>query len=228
MIGREKPLREKLFYEGFSLEERVRKDHPLRAIKRAVDFDFIYQEVADEYRYNGNVSVPPSIILKLMFLLFFYDVPSERELIATIPERLDWLWFLGYNLDDKAPDHSVLSKARKRWGKEVFKAFFVRVVRQCVALGLVAGDKLFCDASLVDADVANNHGFKRARWRRLWRVQIQSYLIAAIQNIRIMIKHILKRAKAVVKRESNLLSSSLIFPFGCHSAVTSNFLCQVD
>ena len=37
------------------------------------------------------------------------------------------------------------------------------------------------------ADAANNHGFKRSRWRRLWRQQIQDYLIAAIQNIRILL-----------------------------------------
>ena len=36
-------------------------------------------------------------------------------------------------------------------------------------------------------DDANNHGFKRARWRRLWRQQIQDYLIAATQNIRILL-----------------------------------------
>ena len=37
------------------------------------------------------------------------------------------------------------------------------------------------------ADAANNHGFKRSRWRRLWRQQIQDYLIAAIQNIRLLL-----------------------------------------
>ena len=37
------------------------------------------------------------------------------------------------------------------------------------------------------ADAANNHGFKRSRWRRLWRQQIQDFLIAAIQNIRILL-----------------------------------------
>ncbi|MGH8531084.1 MAG: transposase [Nevskiales bacterium] len=40
------------------------------------------------------------------------------------------------------------------------------------------------------ADAANHHGFKRARWRRLWRVQIQDWLIAAIQNIKILVKNI--------------------------------------
>ena len=38
------------------------------------------------------------------------------------------------------------------------------------------------------ADAANHHGFKRARWRRLWRVQIQDWLIAAIQNIKLLLK----------------------------------------
>ncbi|CAB5151018.1 hypothetical protein D3OALGB2SA_4799, partial [Olavius algarvensis associated proteobacterium Delta 3] len=38
----------------------------------------------------------------------------------------DWLWFLGYDLDDDIPDHSVLSKARARWGTNAFQGFFER------------------------------------------------------------------------------------------------------
>ncbi|MFA6641624.1 MAG: IS1182 family transposase, partial [Thermovirgaceae bacterium] len=105
---------------------------------------------------RGNVSVPPPIVLKLMLLLVFYNVRSERELMATLPERLDWLWFLGYDLDTKIPDHSILSKARKRWGAEVFRNFFERVVLQCVEAGLVDGSKIFVDSSLVEADASNN------------------------------------------------------------------------
>jgi IS5 family transposase len=56
----------------------------------------------------------------MMLLLFLDDIKSERELMRIIPERLDYLWFLGYQLDDPIPNHSVLSKARKRWGKEAF------------------------------------------------------------------------------------------------------------
>jgi uncharacterized protein (UPF0179 family) len=33
------------------------------------------------------------------------------------------------------------------------------------------------------------YGFDRARWRRLWRVKIQEYLIAAIQNIEVLIRY---------------------------------------
>lgn len=132
MMGRQSPPQSKLFYTNFNLDKRVRKDHPLRTIAEVVEFDFIYKEVQDRYGINGNVSVPPPVILNLMLLLVLYNVRSERELMETLPERLDWLWFLGYELDDEIPDHSVLSKARSRWGIEAFKSFFERIVSQCV------------------------------------------------------------------------------------------------
>jgi transposase len=156
MMGRQPPAQAQLFYTGFSLEARVRADHPLRAVAAQLDFDFAYQSVADKYGDNGNVSVPPPVILKLMLLLTLYNVRSERELMATLPERLDWLWFLGYDLDSPIPDHSVLSKARKRWGVELFKAFFERIVWACVQAGLVDGSKIFVDSSLVEANAAKS------------------------------------------------------------------------
>ena len=156
MMGRQPPCQPKLFYQGINLEERVRCDHILRKVREKIDFDFIYAEVKESYGVNGNVSVPPPVILKMMFLLIFYNVRSERELINTIPLRLDWLWFLGFDLDSEVPNHSVLSKARARWGVQAFRAFFERIVWQCVEAGLVDGSKLFVDSSLIDAHASNN------------------------------------------------------------------------
>jgi transposase len=156
MMGRDQLPQRSLFYTGINLDKRVRVDHVLRKVARLVDFDFVYGEVKDSYGYNGNVSVAPPMILKLMLLLVLYNVRSERELMASLPERLDWLWFLGLDLDSEIPDHSVLSKARKRWGVELFRSFFERIVWQCVQGGLVDGKKLFCDSSLVQADASCN------------------------------------------------------------------------
>jgi transposase len=135
-----------------NLDERVRKDHPLRRINAVLDSSFVRGQVAHTYGRRGNKSVPPTVILRMMLLLFSDDIKSERELMRIIPERLDYLWFLGYGLDDQVPDHSVLSKARKRWGKEVFVSLFSRVVQQGVQAGLVEGRKIHVDASLVDAN----------------------------------------------------------------------------
>ncbi len=46
--------------------------------------------------------------MRMMLLLFLDDIKSERELMRIIPERLDYLWFLGYGLDDEIPE--ILSK----------------------------------------------------------------------------------------------------------------------
>ena len=124
MMGRDKPPQGSLFYTGINLEKRVRSEHILRKVARLVDFEFVYEEVKQRYGYNGNVSVAPPIIVKLMVLLVLYNVRSERELMATLPERLDWLWFLGLDLDSEIPSHSVLSKARKRWGNGTISEFF--------------------------------------------------------------------------------------------------------
>ena len=159
MMGQQKQERE-LFNYAVNLEKRVRSDHPLRAVAAAIDFGFVREEVAHCYGDKGNISVDPEVILKMMFLLFFDDIASERELMKIIAERLDYLWFLGYSLDDEVPDHSVLSKARARWGKEVFESLFVRTIAQCVEAGLVGGSKLHIDASLVDADASKESVIK--------------------------------------------------------------------
>lgn len=66
------------------------------------------------------------MILKLIMLLVFYNVRSERELMETAEDRLDWLWFHDYDLDTNVPNHSVFSKARKKWGEEAFRQFYER------------------------------------------------------------------------------------------------------
>jgi transposase len=153
MMGRHDGQKAMFSYQ-VDLDRRVRATNPLRAIRAQVDFGWVRAEVAHCYGYNGNESVDPEVILKLLFLLFFDGVKSERELMRIVPERLDYLWFLGYGLDDEIPDHSVLSKARARWGREVFERLFVRTVAQCVALGLVDGRKIHADSSMVEANAA--------------------------------------------------------------------------
>jgi transposase len=161
MMGQQKS-EPQLFNYAVNLEKRVRANHPLRQVKAAIDFGFVREEVAHLYGTKGNESVDPIVILKMMFLLFFDDIKSERELMEVIGERLDYLWFLDYGLEEKVPDHSVLSKARARWGKEVFESLFVRTVAQCVEAGLVGGNKLHVDASLVEADAAKESVIKGA------------------------------------------------------------------
>ena len=141
MMGRQAPLQHKLFYTNFNLERRIRANHPLRHSAQRIDFDFAYQEVADTYGENGNVSVPPPMVLKLMLLLVLYNVRSERELMVTLPERLDWLWFLG--LTSIAPRPITASSRKRAAGggdgvSAILRAHRLAVCRE----GLVDGTKI--------------------------------------------------------------------------------------
>jgi transposase len=156
MMGEREPVQEALFAYNVNLEKRVPADHLLRRIAAVLDLGFVREMVAGTYGSKGHVSEDPVVILKLMLLLFLDDVKSERELLRTVPVRLDYLWFLGLGLEDETPHHSVLSKARARWGEALFEQLFIRSVQQCVEAGLVEGSKLHVDSSLVDADAARS------------------------------------------------------------------------
>lgn len=156
MIGKRQHSEPKLFYHGISLDRRIGSDHPLRKIHNAVDFDFVRSRVAGLYGSTGNPSVDPAVLLKLIFLLFYENIKSERALMAQLPLRLDWLWFCGYDLDDLTPNHSVLSKARQRWGAEVFTEFFQNILEQCIQAGLVDGQTIHLDSSMIDANASKD------------------------------------------------------------------------
>ncbi len=145
-----------LFSYHIDLEQRVPADHLLRRVLRVLDLTFALPTVRHHYGRSGNVSLDPRVILKMLLLLFLYDVRSERELMEQIRVRLDFLWFLGFDLDTPIPDHSVLSKARARWGEKVFEQLFVRMVEQCVQAGLVNGSLLHVDSTIVKAQASRD------------------------------------------------------------------------
>lgn len=166
MMGKPVQRAGKLFHVGFDLDERMPVDHPLRRIHRAVDFAFVRPLVADLYGRNGHESLDPTLLLKLLFLCYFENIRSERELMRQLPLRLDWLWFLGLDLDDAIPDHSVFSKARRRWGEHRFEQIFEQVLGLCLAAGLVKGTTVHADSTLLKANAALDNRIPRQLWNQ--------------------------------------------------------------
>jgi transposase len=52
---------------------------------------------------------------------YFFGIVSERKLAEDCKLNMAYLWFLGYDIDETPPDHSILSKARVRFGIEVYQ-----------------------------------------------------------------------------------------------------------
>jgi transposase len=152
MLGH-KEFAPKLFY-CFSLEAQVPEDHLLRRVAAVVDFAFVRRLTARFYSHTGRPGLDPVVLFKLALLGWLYGITSERRLAAEVRLHLAYRWFLGYDLDEATPDHSVLSKARARFGVTVYQAFFTEIVRQCEQAGHVRGDRLYVDSTLTAANAS--------------------------------------------------------------------------
>src|SRR5207248_9514626 len=89
------------------LEARVRRDHPLRAIRTIVNeaLEALEREFAELYSPIGRPSIPPEKLLRAMLLQAFYSIRSERLLMERLEYDLLFRWFVGIGIDDATWDH---------------------------------------------------------------------------------------------------------------------------
>ena len=85
---------------------------------------------------------------------FFSGIVQDRKLMREAQVNIATRWFAGYRLHERLPDHSSLTRIRQRWGEERFKRIFQRTVAACIKAGLVNGETVHVDATLVRADVS--------------------------------------------------------------------------
>ena len=137
-----------------SVEQLVPQDHFYRHLERTLDLSFVREFVHETYAHGGRPSIDPVVFFKLQLVMFFEDIRSERLLMRHAADRLSVRWFLGYDLNEPLPDHSSLTKIRTRYGIEVFRRFFDKIVEQCQAAGLVWGKELYIDATKVEANAS--------------------------------------------------------------------------
>ncbi len=140
--------------DDLSLEVMVPKDNFYRRLEERIDLSFVRELVLPLYAKGGRHSIDPVIFFKLQLVLFFESLRSERQLMKVVADRLSLRWYLGYDLDERLPDHSSLTKIRERYGPRIFRRFFERIVEMCVEAGLVRGEDLFIDSTKVEADAA--------------------------------------------------------------------------
>jgi transposase len=151
----QKDLKSKLFYT-LSIEKLVPQNHLLRQLNNILDLRFVGVMTRNLYGYNGNKSVDPVVIIKMLLLGYLYNIHSVRELMRQIADRMSFRWFIGYDIDESIPDHSVISKNLKRFGAELFRELFDRTVQQCIHSHLVGGKLLHVDSTKVKADASEN------------------------------------------------------------------------
>lgn len=142
-------------FQMVTVEELVPKDHFLRQLDDAVDFLFIRERVRPLYcEDNGRPSIDPELALRMFVLSYLYDI-SENRLCDEITMHAGYRWFCRLDFHDPVPDRSTLVKIRYRWGIHgVFADVMRHVIRACIEAGLIPGDVLAVDGTLVKARAA--------------------------------------------------------------------------
>jgi transposase len=141
-------------FSYLSPEQRVRPDHPLRAIRAMADlalwsmsgrFDAMYSK-------TGRPSIPPEKLLRAQLIQMLYSVRSERLLMEEIDYSVLYRWFVGMNLDEPVWDVTVFTKNRDRLlDGDVAREFLCEVVKQAHSQGLTSDEHFTVDGTLIEA-----------------------------------------------------------------------------
>lgn len=137
------------------LESRVRRDHPLRAIREIANAALadLSKEFAALYPARlGRPSIPPERLLRAMLLQAFYGVRSERLLMERMEFDLLFRWFVGLGVDERPWDHSSFTKNRDRLlDGEIAGKFLRAVLARPKVRRLVSSDHFSVDGTLIQA-----------------------------------------------------------------------------
>jgi transposase len=143
-------------FHVFSVEDRIRPDHPLRDVKRRVDAILASMDArfTAAYRRTGRPGVPPERLLKALLLMALYSIRSERQLCERIDTDLLFRWFLDLQPSDDAFDPTTFCKNRDRLAEHrLTQAFFDAVVSRAVAHGLCS-EHFSVDGTLIESFAA--------------------------------------------------------------------------
>jgi transposase len=144
-----------------SPEQRIPKDHPLRAIRILVDAVLadMSREFDRLYATTGRPSIPPERLLRAQLLQIFYSIRSELLLMEQLDYNLLFRWFVGLTMDDPIWDPTTFTKNRDRLlNHEIARSFFRRVVER--ASGLMSDEHFTVDGTLIEA-WASQKSFQR-------------------------------------------------------------------
>ena len=85
--------------EIVGIDSLVPKDHLLRKIDQAVDFNRLYKMVEPLYcEDNGRPSIEPVVLFKMVLIQHLYGLPSLRRTAEEVKLNVAYRWFLGYTL----------------------------------------------------------------------------------------------------------------------------------
>jgi IS5 family transposase len=152
--------------------EKNRTQGFLEEINRTTDWTPIQEALNKEYPVGqsnfGNKAYPPITLLKAMLLQKWYGIDSDPELENQINDRLSFKRFIGIPLRQSAPDHSLISRFRKRVSLPVMEKIHSELLKQFSEKGYSIEGGMAIDARLVKSSARpkSNEKIKEEKEKR--------------------------------------------------------------
>ena len=134
--------------------------HPFyERLNRVLDeagFDaFVEAQCAKFYADGvGRPSLAPGRSFGMLLLGYFEGLDSERAIAWRAADSLSLRQFLDVALAEAPPDHSTVSRTRRRIDLETHEAVFTWVLQRLANAGLVRGTTVGIDATTLEANAA--------------------------------------------------------------------------
>ena len=160
MIEKNKSNREQI--ELICTEDFMPKDHLLRKIEAAVNFDKIYDIVEGLYcPDNGRPGIDPVVLFKMVLIQHIYGIPSLRRTAEEVSMNLAYRWFLGYALSESTPHFSTVSyNFRHRFSTETIDKVFEWILDEVSEAGYLNPEAVFIDGTHIKANANINKKIK--------------------------------------------------------------------
>lgn len=172
MLERPKNLRNNL--QIVDLESLIPKNHLLRKIDAAIDFDRVYDFVEHLYSADkGRPAVDPVMLVKIVLIQHLFGIRSLRQTVKEIEMNIAYRWFLGLDIVSPVPHFSTVSYAfATRFPSQVFEDIFTWILEEAVSKGFVDPSIIFIDSTHIKAN-ANKKKAKKVLARKTARAYEQ-------------------------------------------------------
>ncbi|OTP19987.1 IS4 family transposase [Enterococcus mundtii] len=147
-----------------TIDDFVSKDHLVRKIDAAIQFDFIYPIVESTYSTYDFPSIDPVVLIKLVFIQYLFGILSIRQTSKDVETNVAYRWFLCYSFEDSVIHSCIFGKNYVRKLKEttLFENIFSPILEQAVKAGFITEENLYIDSTHIKAN-ANKHKFTK-KW----------------------------------------------------------------
>lgn len=177
-------MRERQLRMNFDIEYRIENDDPVRLLEKIIDK--LYEtEIETSSEYNGII--PEDVMMKILVYAYMNTAYSSRAIEKYCKRDINFMYLLNFW---NAPDHSTISRFRKRMAAQIERVFY-GVVRCLKEFDEISGQNLFIDGTKIEANAG--------RYTFVWKKAVQKNETKLLEKI--------ESAKDALKQETGLIFS---------------------